>query len=111
KPELVPLDRLARQYGFEPPREKGLDTVGTVEGVLAGKIEAFVGLGGNFLRAAPDTSRLVPAWRRLGLTVHVATRLNHTHLVPGRVSLLLPCLSRIERDVQDGIPQTVTMED
>jgi anaerobic selenocysteine-containing dehydrogenase len=27
KPELVPLDRLAEQYGFNPPRERGLDTV------------------------------------------------------------------------------------
>ena len=25
KPELVPLDRLAEQYGFEPPREAGYE--------------------------------------------------------------------------------------
>jgi anaerobic selenocysteine-containing dehydrogenase len=37
--------------------------------------------------------------------------LNRTHLVPGEVSYLLPCLSRIERDVQKSGPQTVTMED
>ena len=26
KPELAPLDQLARQYGFEPPRENGMNT-------------------------------------------------------------------------------------
>ena len=33
------------------------------------------------------------------------------HLFNGRVSYLLPCLSRIEKDVQAGGPQTVSMED
>jgi anaerobic selenocysteine-containing dehydrogenase len=36
KPELAPLDKLAELYGFEPPREKGLNTVEACEGVLAG---------------------------------------------------------------------------
>jgi molybdopterin-dependent oxidoreductase alpha subunit len=31
KPELVPLDQLAGQYGFEPPRHKGLNTVEACE--------------------------------------------------------------------------------
>ena len=29
KPEDVPLDKLTAQFGFEPPREKGLNTVET----------------------------------------------------------------------------------
>ncbi|MFH7191566.1 CbbBc protein, partial [Klebsiella pneumoniae] len=36
KPELAPLDKLAEQYGFEPPREKGWDTVEACEAVLDG---------------------------------------------------------------------------
>ncbi|RZL63328.1 MAG: FdhF/YdeP family oxidoreductase [Variovorax sp.] len=111
KPELVPLDTFARLYHFEPPREKGLSTVETCEGVLDGSVRAFVGLGGNFLRAAPDTQRLESAWRCLRLTVHVATKLNHTHLVPGEISYLLPCLGRIEIDRQATGPQTVSVED
>ncbi|PBJ81764.1 formate dehydrogenase [Lysobacteraceae bacterium NML93-0399] len=111
KPELVPLDRLAAQYGFEPPREKGLDTVGTVEGILDGSVEAFIGLGGNFSRAAPDTSRLEPAWRQLQLSLQVATHLNRNHLLCGRETLLLPCLGRIEEDVQNGVAQRVSIED
>lgn len=111
KPELAPLDQLARLYDFEPPREKGRNTVATCEGVLDGSVRAFIGLGGNFLRAAPDTDRLEAAWPRLRLTVHVTTRLNRTHMLPGAVAYVLPCLGRIEIDQQAGGPQTVSVED
>lgn len=111
KPELVPLDRLAEQYDFSPPREKGLDTIGTVEGVLDGSVRAFVGLGGNFVRAAPETGLLEHHWRQMRLTVQVATKLNRSHLVCGEVALLLPCLGRLERDCQASGDQRVTMED
>lgn len=111
KPELAPLDRLAELYAFAPPREKGRDTVATCEGVLDGSVRAFVGLGGNFLRAAPDSRRLATAWARLNLTVHVATRLNFTHVVPGREAYLLPCLGRTEIDQQASGAQTVAVED
>ena len=108
---LVPLDRLAEQYGFEPPREDGLNTVGTCEGVIAGTVHAFLQLGGNFLRAAPETEALERAWSKLRLTVHIATKLNRSHLVPGEVCYVLPCLGRSERDVQASGPQAVSMED
>lgn len=111
KPELVPLDRLAAQYGFEPPRDKGLDTIGTVDGVIDGSVRAFIGLGGNFVRAAPETSRLEAAWRQLRLSVQVATKLNRSHLVCGEVTLLLPCIGRLERDTQASGDQIVTTED
>jgi molybdopterin-dependent oxidoreductase alpha subunit len=111
KPELAPLDKLAELYGFEPPRDKGLDTVATCEGVLDGSVRAFIGLGGNFLRAAPDTDRLEAAWPRLRLTVHVTTRLNRSHVLPGQVAYVLPCLGRIEIDQQASGPQAVSVED
>jgi molybdopterin-dependent oxidoreductase alpha subunit len=111
KPELAPLDKLAAQFGFEPPRDKGRNTVEACEGILSGEVRGFVSLGGNFVRAIPDTDRMEQSWRRLQLSVQVATKLNRSHLVPGEVTYLLPCLSRIERDVQATGPQTVTMED
>jgi molybdopterin-dependent oxidoreductase alpha subunit len=111
KPELAPLDKLAEQFGFEPPRDKGRNTVEACEGILSGEVRGFVSLGGNFVRAIPDTDRMEEAWRRLRLSVQIATKLNRSHLVPGEVTFLLPCLSRIERDVQAAGPQTVTMED
>ena len=111
KPELVPLDRLAEQYGFAPPRGKGVNTVEACEGILDGSIQAFIGLGGNFLRAIPDTARMEPAWAKLRLTVHVATKLNRGHLVPGEVSYILPCLGRTEKDIQASGVQSVSIED
>jgi molybdopterin-dependent oxidoreductase alpha subunit len=111
KPELAPLDKLAEQFGFEPPREKGRNTVEACDGILSGEVSGFVSLGGNFVRAIPDTNRMEEAWCRLRLSVQIATKLNRSHLVPGEVTFLLPCLSRIERDVQASGPQTVTMED
>jgi molybdopterin-dependent oxidoreductase alpha subunit len=111
KPELAPLDKLAEQFGFEPPRDKGRNTVEACEGILSGEVRGFVSIGGNFVRAIPDTDRMEEAWRRLRFSVQVATKLNRSHLVPGEVTFLLPCLSRIERDMQASGPQTVTMED
>ncbi|MER9653612.1 FdhF/YdeP family oxidoreductase [Mesorhizobium sp. M0152] len=111
KPELVPLDKFAEFYSFEPPREKGLDTVETCEGVIAGSVKGFVGLGGNFTRAVPETGLVEKAWRGLGLHVEIATKLNRSHLLPGAVTYLLPCLSRLERDHQASGDQTVSVED
>jgi len=111
KPDLAPLDKLQEQYGFEPPRAKGLNTVETCKGVLDGSVHAFVSLGGNFVRAVPDTRRIEDAWRRLRLTVQVSTRLNRSHLVHGEVSYILPCLGRIEIDRQAGGEQSVAVED
>lgn len=111
KPELVPLDKLAKFYGFEPPREKGRDTVETCEGVIDGSVKAFIGLGGNFVRAIPETGLMEAAWRHLRLHVEVATKLNRSHLIPGAITYLLPCLSRIEKDMQASGEQHVSMED
>ncbi|MDC7785042.1 FdhF/YdeP family oxidoreductase [Rhodoplanes sp. TEM] len=111
KTKLVPLDRLKELYGFEPPREDGLSTVDACEGILAGEVRGFVGLGGNFLRAVPDHSRMEPAWARMRLSVQIATKLNRSHLFPGAVTYLLPCNGRIEIDRQATGPQAVSMED
>jgi len=110
-PALVPLDRLAGQYGFEPPREKGLNTVETCEGVLNGTVHGFIGLGGNFLRAIPEQERVNAAWGKLRLTVQIATKLNRSHLVNGEIAYLLPCLGRIERVVENGREQVLSTED
>jgi molybdopterin-dependent oxidoreductase alpha subunit len=110
-PKLVPLDRLAEQYGFEPPREPGMKTVEVCRGVLDGTVHAFIGLGGNFLRAVPDSPRVEQAWRNLKLTVQIATKLNRSHLINGEVAYLLPCLGRIDVDIQNGKPQAVSTED
>src|SRR5262249_12940284 len=111
KTKLVPLDKLQELYGFEPPREDGLETVGACKGVLDGNVRGFISLGGNFIRAIPERELMENAWSRLRLSVQVATKLNRSHLIPGAVTYLLPCLGRIEIDNQATGPQAVSMED
>ncbi len=111
KPELAPLDLLAKLYDFEPPRETGWDTVASCTAIRDGGCEAFLQLGGNFLRAIPENEQTEAAWADIPLTVHIATKLNRSHLVPGKTCYLLPCLGRIEADIQQSGPQAVTIED
>lgn len=110
-PAKVPADKIESLFNFKVPERMGLTTVDTCEGILDGSVKAFIGLGGNFLRAVPDTSRMEPAWSGLTLNVQVATKLNRTHLFPGEQGWLLPCLGRIEIDLQDGREQVYTTED
>jgi len=111
KPEKVPNDKLKALYGFEPPMKKGLNTVEACEQILQGKISAFVMLGGNFVRAIPDHNRMDPAWRQIPLTVQILTKFNHSAVVHGKKSYILPCRGRIEVDMQATGPQAVSMED
>ena len=111
KPELVPLDKLAEIFSFIPPRDKGMNTVDACEGILDGSVKAFIGLGGNFVRAVPETGAMEDAWQKMRLTVQIATKLNRSHLVNGEVAYLLPCLGRIETDTQASGIQSVSVED
>ena len=110
KPDLVPLDKLKDLYDFDPPRWEGHTTVDACKAIMRGETRAFVSLGGNFLRAAPDSVALEEAWRQLRLTVQIATKLNRSHLIHGEIAYLLPCLGRIEIDEQASGPQAVSME-
>ncbi|MDO9381570.1 MAG: FdhF/YdeP family oxidoreductase [Hyphomicrobiaceae bacterium] len=111
KPELAPLDEMEKQFGFAAPREVGLNTVEACEGVLAGEISAFISLGGNFVRAIPETDAMETAWRELPLTVQIITKLNRGAVIHGKAAYLLPCLGRIEVDAQATGDQFVTIED
>ena len=105
------LDRLGEVFDFEPPREHGYDVVETIEAMLEGQIKVFIGLGGNFSIATPDTPRTWDALRACDLTVHITTKLNRSHLVHGKDALILPTLGRTEIDLQGGVAQGVTVED
>jgi molybdopterin-dependent oxidoreductase alpha subunit len=110
-PAKVPKDKLEALFGVKVPPDKGLATVDACKGILDGSVQGFISLGGNFLRAVPDTTRMEPAWAGLSLNVQVATKLNRTHLFPGSNGWLLPCLGRIEHDFQDGVEQVYSTED
>ncbi|MFF0294631.1 FdhF/YdeP family oxidoreductase [Kitasatospora sp. NPDC004614] len=111
RPAPAFLDRLGKVCGFEPPREHGLDTVGVIGAMARGEVTVFVGMGGNFAMAAPDTEFTHRALRKCELTVQVATKLNRSQLVHGRRALILPCLGRTEQDRQRGGVQATSVED
>ena len=105
------LEALGREFKFSPPRQHGLDSVGTILAMHEGRVTVFVGLGGNFLAATPDTHLTAEAMARCRLTVQISTKLNRGHLIGGRQALILPCLGRTERDRQASGEQFVTVED
>ena len=68
-------------------------------------------LGGNLAVAMSDPQAVFEGMRRLDLAVHIATKLNRSHLLLAEESIILPCLGRTEADLQPGGPQMVTVED
>ncbi|MFX6609667.1 FdhF/YdeP family oxidoreductase, partial [Acinetobacter baumannii] len=105
------LDNIDRVFGIKSPRKNGYGVVETIKAMAEGDIKVFIGLGGNFAVATPDTAYTQEALRKCNLTVHVATKLNRSHLVCGKDALILPCLSRTEIDEQLHGPQAITVED
>ncbi|MEU5627039.1 MULTISPECIES: FdhF/YdeP family oxidoreductase [Streptomyces] len=104
------LDALRDEFGFDPPRAHGLDSVNSIKAMREGRIKVFLGVAGNFVRAAPDSAVTEAAMRNCRLTAHVSTKLNGSHTVCGRTALILPTLGRTERDQQAGGEQFVTVE-
>jgi molybdopterin-dependent oxidoreductase alpha subunit len=93
------------------PERPGYDTVEAIRAMRDGRVRVFLGLGGNFAAATPDTEVTSAALRSCALTVHISTKLNRSHTLPGETSLILPCLGRTERDRQASGDQFVTVED
>ena len=111
RPPEALLDALAQTFSFEPPRHQGFNTVETIAAMEAGRLQVFMGLGGNFAQATPDQMRTHAALQRCALTVQISTKLNRSHLVIGQDALILPCLGRTDQDLQASGPQSVTVED
>jgi molybdopterin-dependent oxidoreductase alpha subunit len=105
------LVRLEKEFGFTAPRHHGYSTVHTIKAMAEGRVGFFLGMGGNFASATPDSDLTWQALRRCGMTVHVSTHLNRSHVVHGEAALILPCLGRSEADIQAGGRQSVTVED
>lgn len=110
RPPPAFLDQLETEFAFTAPRADGYDTVEAIEAMHENKARVFFALGGNFLSASPDTHFTAAALRKCELTVQVSTKLNRAHLVTGRRALILPCLGRTERDLQNDCAQFVTVE-
>lgn len=110
KPTQQQLDKLKEVFGFEPPRENGYDVVNAIKAMHAGKVKVFFAMGGNFLSATPDTNYTAEAMRKLRLNVQVSTKLNRGHLIHGEEALILPALSRSDKDLYNGVAQFISIE-
>ncbi|MCP9620287.1 FdhF/YdeP family oxidoreductase [Nocardia otitidiscaviarum] len=105
------LAALDAEFGITSPRRHGWDTVAAIRAMRDGRAKVFVGMGGNFASATPDTEVTEAALRTCELTVQVSTKLNRSHVVHGRTALILPTLGRTDDDLQDGKRQQVSVED
>ncbi|WP_458021610.1 FdhF/YdeP family oxidoreductase [Kosakonia sp. BK9b] len=105
------LDRIENVFGFTPPREHGHGAVAAIQTMRDGKVNALLCLGGNLAEAISDPQTTFPAMRKLDLVVHMATKLNRSHLLLGKHNYLLPVLGRTETDMQQSGAQSVTVED
>lgn len=111
KPPEAFLDALAAEFDFEPPRNHGYDVVNAIGAMRDDKVRFFMGMGGNFVRATPDSLVTEEGLTGVDLTVQVSTKLNGSHAWTGAEALILPTLGRTDADPQDGNPQQVTVED
>jgi molybdopterin-dependent oxidoreductase alpha subunit len=112
--EQMPEEFLAaqdREFGITSPRKHGYDTVAAIRAMRDGHAAVFIGMGGNFASATPDTTVTEAALRSCALTVQISTKLNRSHLVHGNTALILPTLGRTDRDIRSGRKQVVSVED
>jgi len=105
------FDRVEQTFGFRPPARPGHDAVDAMKAMAAGRAKALICLGGNFAIALPDAEQCERGMRQLDLAVHLNTKLNRSHLLVGKQSIILPVLGRTESDVQAGGAQSITVED
>jgi molybdopterin-dependent oxidoreductase alpha subunit len=111
KPSVELLGNIEKVFGFRPPQHHGHSVVDSIKAMIDGTSEVFIGLGGNFVAATPDTEITRAAMRRLKLTVGINTKLNRGHIVHGQEALILPCLARSDIDMQASGRQSITVED
>jgi molybdopterin-dependent oxidoreductase alpha subunit len=111
KPSEAFLEALDAEFEFRAPREHGFDTVEAIRAMKSGRVRFFMGMGGNFVSATPDTLVTEAAMRTVDLTVQVSTKLNRSHAVTGRRAIILPTLGRTDRDRRGGREQRVSVED
>lgn len=111
RPDGALLDALDAEFALTSPRHPGFDTLDAVRALSTGRACVMIGLGGNFVRATPDTDLTERALAGAQLTVQISTKLNRSHVVCGDTAIILPTLGRTDADRSSEGPQFVTVED
>ncbi len=110
KPSKELLDKISENFGFTPPKEHGYSVVEAITAMYHKNVKVFIGMGGNFLSAAPDTHYTTKALNNCNLTVQISTKLNRSHLTPGKTALILPSMGRTDKFIKNGKAQFITVE-
>jgi molybdopterin-dependent oxidoreductase alpha subunit len=105
------LDALEAEFGIAMPRTPGLDTIDSVRALSTRHARVLIGLGGNFVRATPDTDLTERALAGAQLTVQISTKLNRSHVLCGDTAIILPTFGRTDADSTVHGHQFVTVED
>jgi molybdopterin-dependent oxidoreductase alpha subunit len=110
-PNKALLDGMESAFGFRPTGDKGHNAIEAIEAIADGRSKALICLGGNLAVAMSDPLVTFAGMRKLDLSVQISTKLNRSHLLTAKTSLILPCLGRTDLDTQASGPQSVTVED
>ncbi|MDC0852011.1 FdhF/YdeP family oxidoreductase [Euryarchaeota archaeon] len=110
KPSMEFIYNLEKSTGISSPTSHGYDSVEAVKAMESGDAKVFLAMGGNFVSAMSDTNRTSNALTNCDLTVHISTKPNRSHLLSGKIGLILPCLGRTEIDESTVGHQFVTVE-
>jgi len=105
------LQRLEDRFAIKVSRQHGRSSVESIRAIERGEAKALICMGGNLAVAMPEPQRTFAAMKMLDMQVHVATKLNRSHLLLAKHNYLLPALGRTERDLQATGIQSVTVED
>ncbi|VTZ66031.1 hypothetical protein EMEDMD4_940059 [Sinorhizobium medicae] len=76
-------------FRFPAHADKGHNAVAAMEAIIAGNSKALICLVGNL--PVSDHKATFAGMLRLDLAVYIATKLNRSHLLVARTSLILPC--------------------
>lgn len=110
RPSKALLNKISENFGFTPPQEDGFSVVGAIKAMHEEKVKVFIGMGGNFLSASPDTYYTEAALNKCNLTAHISTKLNRSHLTHGKTALILPSMGRTDKYMKNGKSQFVSVE-
>ncbi|WP_022873621.1 FdhF/YdeP family oxidoreductase [Nesterenkonia alba] len=98
KPTEDFLQRLDAEFNIVSPRHEGYNSTHAMYAMAEGKVDVYVSLGGNLAMANSDTELMEEGLRKTGLTVHISTKPNRSHVAHGKTSIILPTLGRTDRD-------------
>lgn len=99
------FENLSKIYPIPMPKEKGLDTMASMERAADSKIDFAFNLGGNLFGSNPDSIFAKMAFSKIDIVVYLNTTLNLGHFEGlGKTTLILPVLARDEE------PKATTQE-